>query len=135
MGGETMSVAHPPDIDLLTPPDDATVNKAIEDYARAVRKSYGARVKGIYLFGSRARGDHTPESDADIAVVLTDGEWDYWEEQFRLADIEYDILIETGAELQGWPVRESEWRKPETHHNPALVGAMQRDALPIGGGQ
>lgn len=125
-----MSAPAPPD-DLLAPPDDATVNAAIEEYARAVLSEYGARVKGIYLFGSRARGDHTPESDADIAVVLADGDWEYWKEKFHLTDLTYDMLISTGADLQGWPIRQSEWVTPESHNNPALVRAMRRDARPV----
>jgi predicted nucleotidyltransferase len=114
--------------DLLEAPDDAAVDLAVRDFARAIREAYGNRVKGLYLFGSRARGDHTPESDADVAVVLADGEWSVWDEKMRLADIEYAIIIATGAEPQGWPVRESEWENPSLHRNPALVRAMRRDA-------
>lgn len=114
--------------DLLDIPDDATVERALHDFARAVERIYGARLRGIYLFGSRARGDHTAESDADVAIVLADGEWRRWDEQMRIADLEYDTIISTGAELQGWPVSESEWRQPELHRNPDLVRAMRRDA-------
>ncbi len=122
-----MSAAPPVD-DLLTLPDDATVDRALRDFADTLRPVYGERLRGVYLFGSRARGDHTPESDADVAVVLADGDWDYWDEKMRLADLEYDTIIATGAEPQGWPVRESEWLNPERHRNPELVRAMQRDA-------
>jgi len=117
--------------DLLTPPDDATVTRAVRDYARAVRQAFGERVKGIYLFGSRARGDHMPESDADIAVVLEDGGWDYWSEKSRLTDMTYDLLIETGTDVQAWPVKDSEWVDPALHRNPALVRSMQEDAKPV----
>ncbi len=122
-----MSAAPPVD-DLLTLPDDATVDRALRDFADTLRPVYGERLRGVYLFGSRARGDHTPESDADVAVVLADGDWNYWDEKMRLADLEYDTIIATGAEPQGWPVRESEWLNPERHRNPELVRAMQRDA-------
>lgn len=35
-----------------------------------------SRIAVVYLFGSRAKGTHRPNSDIDIAVVLTDGESD-----------------------------------------------------------
>ena len=60
---------------LLAPAEDAVVAKALRDFALEVRRAYGDRLKGLYLFGSRARGDHTAESDADVAVVLADGDW------------------------------------------------------------
>jgi antitoxin ChpS len=107
-----MSASHPAGKDLYAPPDDATVDQAVQDFARAVRKSYGPRVKGIYLFGSRARGDHTPNSDADVAVVLSDGDWREWPETKRLTNIAYDLIVETGAALEAWPVRASEWEEP-----------------------
>lgn len=118
-------------VDLLAPPTAAAVDRAVREFARNVCGAYGDRVKGIFLFGSRARGDHTPESDVDVAVVLTDGDWRVWDEKMRLADIEYDIIVDTGVEPQGWPISESEWRDPELHDNPPLVRAMRRDAKRI----
>jgi antitoxin ChpS len=117
---------------LLTPPNDAAVAEAVEKFAEKVRKAYGSRVEGIFLFGSRARGEHTNESDADIAVVLADGGWNAWAEKMRLADMEYDTIVETGAEPQAWPVRLSEWVDPAKHANPTLIRAMRRDAREIG---
>ena len=114
--------------DLMAPPDDMAVERALRDFARAVERTYGDRLRGIYLFGSRARGDHTPESDADIAIVLANGDWRRWDETMRIADLEYETIVATGAEPQGWPVSEREWMHPELHHNPALVRAMRRDA-------
>jgi predicted nucleotidyltransferase len=118
--------------DVFALPDDVTVDRTVSDYARAIRKAYGSRLKGIYLFGSRARGDHTTESDADIAVVLADGDWKEWPETKRLTDIAYDFIVATGADLQAWAVPESAWVNPTTHPDSALITAMRRDARPIG---
>ena len=125
-----MSASAPPDI--LASPDDAAVDRAVRDFARALAQAYGDRLKGLYLFGSRARGDHTRESDADIAVVLADGDWSVWNEKMRIAAMEYDTIVGTGAEPEGWPVRDSEWHNPDLHRNPALIRAMRRDARDIG---
>jgi predicted nucleotidyltransferase len=118
----------------LAPPDDAAVADAVAAFARAVRAHYGERLRGLYLFGSRARGDHTPDSDADIAVVLADGRWDRWREKMRLADLEYDCIVATGVEPQAWPIAEAEWSNPAKHRNPDLVRAMRRDGREIPAG-
>ncbi|KAB2873784.1 MAG: nucleotidyltransferase domain-containing protein [Pseudorhodoplanes sp.] len=111
----------------LRPPDETDVARALQLFAAAARRHYGARLKGLYLFGSRARGDHTPESDVDVAVVLADGDWTFWQEKMRLSDLTYDVVISTGADVQAWPIRESEWRNPDIHLNPSLARAMRRD--------
>jgi len=98
--------------DLLKPPDDAMVN-------RAIRAIYGDRLKGLYLFGSRARGDHTLDSDADIAVVRDDRDFDFRVEKMRLADLEHDIIVETGLEPQAWPPRDRVRALPSGSHQKA----------------
>jgi predicted nucleotidyltransferase len=119
--------------EILRPPTDEEVARAIAMFAEAVRAHYGDRLKGLYLFGSRARGDHHPDSDADIAVVLADGDWGGVREKMELADIAYDPIVETGVHVQGWPVSESRWDDPQSRPNPSLVSNMKRDgkALPL----
>jgi uncharacterized protein len=57
---------------------------------------YGTRLKRVLLYGSRARGDHQPDSDYDVLVVL-EGPIDYWPELNRLAELSSDILWDTVA--------------------------------------
>jgi predicted nucleotidyltransferase len=113
-------------LDLL-PADDATVHRDVRDFAALVREVYGDRLVGIYLFGSRARGDHRPESDADVAVVFRDSPLDYWAEKSRLTELTYDFLVDDGAQIQAWPVTKEQWEHPESHANPSLLRAMKRD--------
>jgi predicted nucleotidyltransferase len=54
---------------------------------------YGERIERVVLFGSRARGDETDESDYDIAVFLYDMK-DRWRELHRLADLRLRLLGE-----------------------------------------
>jgi len=120
-------------VDETLLPDDVAVDHAVAGYANALRRLYGARLKGVYLFGSRARGDHARASDADLAVVLSDEGWDFWTEKTRLASVSYRFLNDTGADIQGWPVAEREWRNPSVHYNPSLIEAMRRDGRPVTG--
>jgi predicted nucleotidyltransferase len=61
--------------EMLRPPTSSEIEAALAQFAANVRNHYGSRLHGLYLFGSRARGDHRPDSDADVAVILQDGDW------------------------------------------------------------
>ena len=54
------------------------------------------------LFGSRARGDASADSDYDVAVFLRDM-GDRFAEMDRLADLGTDILNETGEFVHAMP--------------------------------
>jgi hypothetical protein len=113
----------------MTPAED----RGIARFASEVQRYYGDRLFGLFLFGSRARGDHDAESDADIAVVLKDGGWSFWEEKMRLVDFGFEPMLDDGIYIQPWPVPLSEWEEPERHRNPRLIRAMRRDAKSLQG--
>ena len=108
-------------------------DRAIARFASEVHRYYGERLRGLFLFGSRARGDHTTESDADIAVVLQDGDWNFWDEKMRLVDFGFEPMLDEGVYIQPWPVALSEWEAPDKHRNPRLIRAMRRDAKSLQG--
>ncbi|TAL67622.1 MAG: nucleotidyltransferase domain-containing protein [Bacteroidetes bacterium] len=41
-------------------------------FSEAIRKRLNKNLKSIILFGSRARGDYTEDSDYDFAIILND---------------------------------------------------------------
>ncbi len=45
-------------------------DKVTKELARALREKLGEEVRGIILFGSRARGDFYPDSDYDVIVLV-----------------------------------------------------------------
>jgi len=100
---------------------------ALRFFADAVTVSHGHRLVGLVVFGSRARGDATAESDLDIAVVLSDERIDRLREKMILAGIAYDAIVETGIHVQPWPFGAAEWRNPNENPNPSLVLAARRD--------
>jgi predicted nucleotidyltransferase len=68
------------------------------------------------LYGSRARGDHREDSDYDVAVFLHEP-LDWHSERRRLAEIETDILYDTGALIssQVFPAKAHERRTGFMH--------------------
>jgi predicted nucleotidyltransferase len=110
----------------FTPP----VSRAISMFADRVGAEYGTRLVSLVMFGSRARGQASRESDIDMAVVL-DNIDDPTAERLRLSDISYDVLIETGEEVQAWPVPAHTWDNPGLARNPVLVRAMKRDGIRV----
>jgi uncharacterized protein len=113
------------------PPTEEKAERATRAYVAAVRAHYGERVKDVFLFGSRARGDFRPDSDADVAVILEDGDWSIWREKMNLAGLAYDPLVEFGLYIQPWPIARSEWGDRSRHRNSRFVENIVRDARSI----
>jgi predicted nucleotidyltransferase len=118
--------------EILRPPTDEEVVLALRRFAADLAAHYGERLAGLFLFGSRARGDNEPDSDADVVVLLEDGDWRFFREKMDIAGIATDTIVDTGVHVQGWPVSRSQWDDPRKHTNPALIRNMRRDAKPLG---
>jgi uncharacterized protein len=78
-------------------------------------------LSGAILFGSRARRNHRPDSDADVAVLLRGRRGEFVDTKLAMADIAYDVLLETGVHIQPLPIWEDAWEHPESYSNPRLL--------------
>ena len=47
----------------------------LDSYRRELASRFGDLVEELIVFGSKARGDATPDSDLDILVVIREGDW------------------------------------------------------------
>lgn len=83
----------------------------------------------LILFGSRARGDYHPESDADVAVILSGQSGDFVETKLAMAGLAFDVLVETGVLIQALPVGESEWANSTGYSNPTLLQNIAREGI------
>lgn len=86
-------------------------------------------VAGALLFGSRARGAHRPDSDADVAVLLHGPPGRFMATKLALADLAYDVLLDTGIRIQPLPIWEEEWRHPQRYVNPRLLHNIEREGV------
>jgi predicted nucleotidyltransferase len=117
---------------LHADPTGTDVEAALQAFAMDLRQHYGARLEGVYLFGSRARGTARPDSDADVAVVLADEMLRFWDEKWALVDLAYDRILESGVHIQAWPFTRAEWEDPSGQPLERLVRSAKRDAHAIG---
>jgi predicted nucleotidyltransferase len=84
--------------------DDPEADAILTRFRAALGEIYGDRLERVVLYGSRARGDHRPDSDYDIAVFIKDP-GTLGEEIRRLEGVETDILSDTGAVINALPFR------------------------------
>lgn len=69
---------------------------------------YGARLKGVILCGSVARGEDTPDSDIDLLVLL-DGPIALGQELERIIEVLYPVGLESDRCISAWPVDEHDY--------------------------
>ncbi len=109
--------------------------RAIDPYVGIAIKRFLGLIAGNYdmagaiLYGSRARGTHRPDSDADVAVLLRGEHQRLLPTTLALADVAYDVLLETGVNITPLPIWTGEWEHPETYSNPALLYNIAREGV------
>jgi predicted nucleotidyltransferase len=70
----------------------------VHEYVQKIRRQVGGRLKSLYLFGSRARGDAWEGSDYDIALVVNDRDRKLEEVVLDVSTFlldQFDVLIST----------------------------------------
>ncbi|MBI1319676.1 MAG: nucleotidyltransferase domain-containing protein [Candidatus Hydrogenedens sp.] len=88
------------------------------DIPGLVKRAVCAAVPGaeLKLFGSRARGDHGPESDWDF-LVLVDGPGD-WSTTEAVYSALYEVILATGAPVCSVVQSKDEWETPYSQATP-----------------
>lgn len=50
------------------------MKEALERISTRLKKAFPERIKALYVFGSRIRGDHSEWSDLDVLIIVKDKE-------------------------------------------------------------
>lgn len=84
---------------------------------------------GAIVFGGQAQGTHRPDTDANVAVLLRGEHQRFLPTKLAMADLAFDVLLETGIAISPLPVWIDEWEHPETYSNPALLQTIAREGV------
>lgn len=104
----------------------------LADLKRRLERRFGERFVALYLFGSRARGDHEADSDIDVAVVLDQEMPRPFDVTREILEDTYDLLLDTGYYIQPWPLEKGSLDDPLSHPYPQISRAVLRDGTRIG---
>lgn len=101
--------------------------KLVTRIATELRRRFGKQIVRLCVFGSRARGDHGPESDFDILVVV-DG---------KTPEIEHAIMSvfvdeEEGYDIMLTPViKDRKSFDLEKAHNSPFYQNIEKEGIPL----
>lgn len=98
----------------MSEPATSPHERAAEEFARRVRKSFDDSIHEIVLYGSTARREAGERSDVDVMVVLDETPTE--QQRDELIEVAFDVCLEYGVEvipnIQSKERFESRWDHP-----------------------
>ncbi len=116
-----MTTSHP------KPGDEAVTLRAASVFLGKLSGTYD--VSQAIVFGSRARGEHGPDSDLDLAIVLNGERRDFLDTKLDMAGLAFDALLETGILVQPFPMWDGDLSHPERFSNPSLIRNIAAEGI------
>ena len=109
--------------------DQAAAHRAASVFLEKLRGQYA--VTQAFMFGSRARGEHRPDSDLDLAIVLHGPRLDFFDTKQDMAGLAFDVLMETGILVQPFPLWDDDLTNPARFSNPSLIRNIVEDGIMV----
>lgn len=106
---------------------DELTQQSIQRFVGAARALYP--IQQVVLFGSRAKSLNTADSDADVMLLLTGQHGNFIGTKLALADLAFDVMLETGIRIDPLPVWEDQWLNPSSFSNPQLLANIDREGV------
>lgn len=86
------------------------MRRALAEAKRRLQGIYGDRLRRVVLYGSRARGEATPESDVDLLVVLRGPIENHYQELKHMGDLRSALMERYGLYFSFHPCAESDFQ-------------------------
>lgn len=100
-------------------------NLVLDELNDGLKHLYNDRLKGVYLFGSYARGEEDPESDFDVLIVLDDFELHSIEIK-RTSKLVSELSLKHNFSISRKFIKESNWQLGDN----ALLRNVRAEAVP-----
>ncbi|MBM4043726.1 MAG: nucleotidyltransferase domain-containing protein [Planctomycetes bacterium] len=111
----------------MPPKLDDKEQLALREFRKALEKAFGNDLLEVKLFGSKARGDARKDSDLDVLVVISSGDW-------RMRDVVYgivtDILLEGDVCISPKVISKAHYDRLREAESP-FIGNVIRDGVPV----
>ena len=98
----------------------------LAELGASLQATYGTRLRGVFLYGSYARGEEDDESDIDVLVVLDELKR-YGAEIERTSRAVAEISLKYGVSISRTFVRETDWHHGQT----PFLANLREDAVPV----
>jgi predicted nucleotidyltransferase len=105
---------------------DPDTEGAVRDFLARIPADI--RLDRAILFGSRARGEHTPDSDADLALILHERGND-GHTLMMLAGLAWYVYLDTGIMIQPVPIAIEDWLHPDGFLRPGFLRTVEREGI------
>ncbi len=99
----------------------------LDTYCQALKERYPGVVDRMVIYGSKARGDHHPDSDLDVLLIVKN-EAGHLKRQLRR--IGYELAATSDAVPSILAYTQDEWESRRESGAP-FQQAVERDAVPI----
>lgn len=103
-----------------------TTQEMLTKLKTSLAKIYGERLKGLYLYGSCARGEERSGSDLDVAMILDQFERPWFEIQ-RTSQLVSDLSLECRMTISLIPLRIADWEEKQK----PLVRNIQQEGVAV----
>lgn len=91
----------------------ANIQKLLREFKKELTRIYGERLKGVYLYGSYARGENQQGSDVDIMIVL-DSYQRYGDEIKRTSELNATLSLDYNLSVSRLFLTEERWKHEDS---------------------